>query len=151
MEISNLSQWFWPALSFLLAGLWLWTLLQRRRAAPAARISAPGLTHQPVEVEDVLKAAYTLQEAGRAWNSEELARSVGLSEAMAGDVTGGLVASGWAEKDVQGRMHLTETGESRARELIRTHRLWERYLVDRERMPLEAVHAEAHRREHKTT
>jgi len=48
-------------------------------------------------------------------------------------------------------MHLTKAGEARAQELIRAHRLWERYLVDREGMPLEAVHAEAHRREHETT
>jgi len=101
-------------------------------------------------VEDVLKAAYALQEA-RSWHAEELAHAMGLSEAIAGDVTGDLVASGWAEEDVQGGMHLTETGEARAWELIRAHRLWERYLVDREGMPLEAVHVEADRREHETT
>ena len=150
MEIPNLSRWFWPALSFLLAGLWLWTLLRHRRAARAARTSAPGLSVQPLEVEDVLKAAYALQEA-RSWHAEELAHAMGLSEAIAGDVTGDLVASGWAEEDVQGGMHLTETGEARAWELIRAHRLWERYLVDREGMPLEAVHVEADRREHETT
>jgi Mn-dependent DtxR family transcriptional regulator len=37
------------------------------------------------------------------------------------------------------------------RELIRAHRLWEHYMVKREGMPLEAVHAEAHRREHETS
>ena len=151
MKTSNLSSWFWPALSFLLASLWLWTLLQRRRAAPAARTSAPSLTQQPMEVEDVLKAAYVLKEAGEAWGGEELARSVGLPEALAGEVARALVAFGWAEEDVQGGMHLTETGEARAWELVRAHRLWERYLVDREGMPLETVHAEAHRREHETT
>jgi len=150
MEVPNLSRWFWPALSFLLASLWLWTLLRHRRAARAARTFAPGLPVQPLEVEDVLKAAYALQEAG-SWHAEELAHAMGLSEAMAGDVTGGLVASGWVEEDVQGGMHLTETGEARAQELIRAHRLWERYLVDREGMPLEAVHVEADRREHETT
>jgi len=150
MEISNLSRWFWPALSFLLANLWLWTLLQRR-AAPTAPPPAPGLAYRPVEAEDLLKAACALQEAQGAWDSEQLARSIGLSEVMAANVVGNLVASGWVEEDVQGGMHLTETGEARARELIRAHRLWERYLVDRDRMPLEAVHAEADRREHQTT
>ena len=151
MEISSLSRWFWPVLSFLLAGLWLWRLLRRRRAASIAPPPAPGLAYWPVEAEDVLKAAYALQEAGGAWDSEQLARSIGLSEAMADDVAGSLVASGWAEEGAPGGMHLTETGEARAQELIRAHRLWERYLVDRERMPLEAVHAEADRREHETT
>jgi Fe2+ transport system protein FeoA/Mn-dependent DtxR family transcriptional regulator len=151
MEMSNFSRWFWPALSFLLASLWLWTLLRQRRAAPVARTSAPELMHQAVEVEDALKAACALKEAGEAWDSEELARSVGLPEALAGEAARALVAFGWAEEDVQGGMRLTETGEARARELIRAHRLWERYLVDREGMPLETVHAEAHRREHETT
>jgi len=87
MEISDLSRWFWPALSFLLASLWLWTLLQPRRAAPAGQTSVSGLTHQPVEVEDVLKVAHALREAGEPWGGEELARSVGLPEALAEEVT----------------------------------------------------------------
>ena len=149
--MSNLSQWFWPALSFLLAVLWLWTLLRQRRAAAAARTTASGLTHRPVEAEDALKAAHALQEAGGAWSGEELACSVGLPEALAREVAGTLIAFGWAQEDAQGGMRLTEAGEVRARELTRAHRLWERYLVDREGMPLEAVHAEAHRREHETT
>ena len=155
MQMSNLSRWFWPALCFLLAGLWLWTLLRYRRAARASRAPTPGTLSQPREAEDVLKAAYTLQGAGRAWNAKELAHAIDLSPtrvgSMADDVAGSLIASGWAEEDAQGGMHLTEKGEARAQELIRAHRLWERYLVDQEGMPLEQVHAEAHRREHETT
>ena len=149
--MSNLFPWFWSALSFLLAGLWLWTLLRQRRGAPTALPPAPEPTTRPVEAEDALKAAYALQEEEGIWGDEELARSVGLPEALAGEVARALVAFGWAEEDVQGGMHLTETGEARAQELIRAHRLWERYLVDREGVSLEAVHAEADRREHETT
>jgi Fe2+ transport system protein FeoA/Mn-dependent DtxR family transcriptional regulator len=151
MATSDFFNWFWPVLSFLLFALWLWTLLRQRRAAPTARTPAAELIHQAVEVEDALKAAYTLQESGDAWDGGELTRSLGLSETMAEEVAGTLAAFGWAEEDAHGRMRLTETGEARARELIRAHRLWERYLVDREGMPLEQVHAEAHRREHETT
>jgi len=149
--MSNLWDWFWPSLSILLAVLWLWTLLGQHRASTAARPPATGQPRTPVEAEDALKAAYILQEGGSAWGSEELAQSVGLSRVMAGGVAGALIASGWAEEDVQGGIRLTEAGEARARELIRAHRLWERYLVDRESMPLDVVHAEAHRREHETT
>jgi Fe2+ transport system protein FeoA/Mn-dependent DtxR family transcriptional regulator len=148
MEISDLSSWFWPSLSLVLFALWLWALLRQRRAAPRAHASAPGLTHRPVEAEDVLKAAYLLQEREGAWNSADLARSAGLPELLAKEAAEALLAFGWAEENAQGRVHLTETGEARAWELIRAHRLWERYLVDREGMPLDAVHAEAHRREH---
>jgi Fe2+ transport system protein FeoA/Mn-dependent DtxR family transcriptional regulator len=143
--------WFWPVLAFVLAGLWLWTMLRLRRAASAARSLASGSVHRRVEAEDALKAAYGLQEAGGAWGGEDLACSLGLPRAMAGDIAGALITFSWAEEDAQGNMHLTEPGETRARELIRAHRLWERYLADREGMPLEAVHAEAHRREHETS
>jgi Fe2+ transport system protein FeoA/Mn-dependent DtxR family transcriptional regulator len=70
---------------------------------------------------------------------------------MAEDIAAALVTFGWAEEDAAGKMHLTEAGEARGRELIRAHRLWERYLAEREGIPLEAVHAEAHRREHDTS
>jgi Fe2+ transport system protein FeoA len=36
-------------------------------------------------------------------------------------------------------------------ELIRAHRLWERYLTDREGKPLDEIHVEAHQREHEIT
>jgi Fe2+ transport system protein FeoA/Mn-dependent DtxR family transcriptional regulator len=151
MEMSDIIHWFWPALSLLLAILWLWTLLRQRRTAHVVRTSAPGPMHRPVEAEDALKVAHDLQGTGTGWDAKELARSLGLPARLAKEAAEALVASGWAEGDVEGAMRLTEAGERRARELIRAHRLWERYLVDREGMPLEAVHAEAHRREHETT
>lgn len=149
--MSNLFHWFWPALSFLLAVLWFWTVLRLCRKASAIQTSVPRLTYRPVEAEDVLKIAYALQEAGHTLDGQELARSVGLPGVLAGEIAGALVASKWAEEDAQGVMCLTKTGEARARELIRAHRLWERYLVDRKGMPLEAIHAEADRREHEMT
>jgi Fe2+ transport system protein FeoA/Mn-dependent DtxR family transcriptional regulator len=151
MDIPNLSQWFWPALCLLLAILWLWTLLRQRRASTVARPPAPGTLHWPVEVEDALKAAYKFQEGGSAWETDDLARSIGLPGVVAEGVTGALIASGWAEEETQGGIRLTEAGVARAQELIRAHRLWERYLVDQERMRLDEVHAEADRREHETT
>ena len=149
--MSNLSHWFWPAISFLLAALWLWTSLRKRQAAAVIRRSAPRLIHKLVEAEDALKAAYILQEKGGAWGGEELARSVGLPGVLSREVAGVLIASKWAEENAQGVMRLTKTGEARARELIRAHRLWERYLVDRKGMPLEAIHAAADWREHEIT
>lgn len=104
-----------------------------------------------MEAEDVLKIAYALKEAGRALNGKELARSVGLPDGLSREVAGSLVSSKWAEENAQGVIRLTKAGEDRARELIRAHRLWERYLVDRKGTPLEAIHAEADRREHEMT
>jgi Fe2+ transport system protein FeoA/Mn-dependent DtxR family transcriptional regulator len=148
--VSSLSQYLWPALSVLLAILWLWTLLRQRQRPASAQPPAQGLTHRPVEAEDVLKAAYLLQEREGDWNSTDLARSAGFPELLAKEATEALLAFGWAEEDGQGGMYLTEVGKERAQNLVRAHRLWERYLVDHEGMSLEAVHAEAHRREHDT-
>jgi Fe2+ transport system protein FeoA/Mn-dependent DtxR family transcriptional regulator len=145
------SYWFWLLLVFLLAGLWLRTALRLRRATSEARPLASRSVARSVEAEDALKAAYGLQKKGGTWGGEELARCMGLPRAMAGDIAGALVTFGWAEEEANGEVRLTEVGETRARELIRAHRLWEHYLVKREGMPLEAVHAEAHRREHETS
>jgi Fe2+ transport system protein FeoA/Mn-dependent DtxR family transcriptional regulator len=143
--------WLWPLLALLFAALWLWTALRLRRAASEARPPASGSVQRSVEVEDALKIAYGLQETGGALTGEELAQCMGFPKVMGGDILGALVAFGWAEEQGRGQAHLTEVGEARARELIRAHRLWEHYLVQREGMPLEAVHAEAHRREHQTS
>jgi len=114
-------------------------------------VSNPGLTHRRVEMEHALKAAYAFQNEGNAWHSVELARALGFPDALAENIAQALTASGWAEESEPGSMRLTEMGEARAVELIRAHRLWELYLVDREGMSLDAVHAEAHHREHEMT
>ena len=51
----------------------------------------------------------------------------------------------------QASLHITPSGERRALQLIRAHRLWERYLADKEGLPLTALHDEAMRREHLAT
>lgn len=149
--MSSLLEWFWPVLSFLLAALWLGTLLRRRQPSRSVRRSTPELAGRVPEAEDALKAAHSLQQATDTWDRDELAHSMGLSEALARGVAEALIASGWVAEYAQGGLCLTEAGLARVQELIRAHRLWERYLVDQEGMSLEAVHAEAHRREHETT
>jgi len=99
----------------------------------------------------MLKAAYAQQETEGLLSIDDLARAVGLPEFLAEQGMEALLAFGWVEEDAQGGMHLTNEGKRRAQELIRAHRLWERYLVEREEMPLETVHTEADRREHEIT
>jgi DtxR family Mn-dependent transcriptional regulator len=48
-------------------------------------------------------------------------------------------------------LHLTAEGERWALHVVRAHRLWERYLADEARMPLNKIHNEAHKREHSFT
>ena len=48
-------------------------------------------------------------------------------------------------------LYLTTEGERWAMHVVRAHRLWERYLTDEARMPLEKIHGESERREHSLT
>jgi Mn-dependent DtxR family transcriptional regulator len=47
-------------------------------------------------------------------------------------------------------MHLTDAGQTEARRLIRSHRLWEQYLQDQTDLPPDHLHATAERLEHVT-
>ncbi len=145
MGTSDISNWLWPAVSLVLAILLLWSL--RRRPPATARPQPSRL----VEMEDALKKVYKLQRDGTAVETKALARAMGVSVEMAENLMTTLVAFSWAEGDTSAGIRLTTRGQERAQELIRIHRLWERYLVDREGMSLDAVHIEAHRREHETT
>jgi DtxR family Mn-dependent transcriptional regulator len=51
----------------------------------------------------------------------------------------------------QRELALTPDGQIWALRVVRAHRLWERYLADEARLPLEKVHGEAHHREHGMT
>jgi manganese/zinc/iron transport system permease protein len=46
------------------------------------------------------------------------------------------------------QLQLTPQGRDDARKLVRSHRLWETYLVEHLGMPLDHVHEPAHRIEH---
>ena len=145
MEIFGISNWLWPTVSVVLASLFVWTLLRRRRAILRSRLP------QLIEMEDALKEIYNIQQGEASVEAGALAEALGISVETAKGLMGVLVASGWAEGDVSVGIRLTMQGRERAQELIRAHRLWERYLVDREGMPLEVIHAEANIREHEMT
>ncbi|WP_299462540.1 metal ABC transporter permease [uncultured Gimesia sp.] len=52
--------------------------------------------------------------------------------------------------DTNGNYELTETGRDHARQLVRSHRLWEHYLVEHAGMSAENIHKQAERLEHFT-
>jgi DtxR family Mn-dependent transcriptional regulator len=98
-------------------------------------------------VEDALKHLLDRENQGRFASPVSLAGTIGLpllkvTRLIEHMETQGLLQSRGAE------LHLTPNGERWALHVIRAHRLWERYLADEARMPLERVHNEAQRREH---
>ncbi|TLM91625.1 MAG: hypothetical protein FDZ75_06035 [Actinobacteria bacterium] len=98
-------------------------------------------------VEDALKFLFDRDQEGRRASPEALAGTLRLNEAatlVLIERLEGLGLASHARRDLE----LTPDGRRAALQIVRAHRLWERYLADEARMPLEQVHAVAHRREH---
>lgn len=102
------------------------------------------------QVEDALKHLLDREQQGRHASPESLAGNLGLSRSRATRLIEKMEAQGLLESR-GAELHLTVEGERWALHVVRAHRLWERYLADEARMPLERVHREAHHREHRLT
>jgi DtxR family Mn-dependent transcriptional regulator len=100
-----------------------------------------------VLVEDALKHVYMRERLGRQCSLESLAGRLEISVARAGDLLTSLADSGLVRNEEGGPM-LTDAGRASALRLVRTHRLWERYLADRTGVPAGEWHEEAERMEH---
>jgi manganese transport protein len=112
-----------------------------------ARRLGPGLDEI---AEDVLKELYHLTRQGQVTRRADLMRVAGLRPDRFDAVWPELVRRGWAGGQPEA-LAILPAGERRAVDLIRAHRLWERYLAEHEGLPLASLHAEATRREHLTT
>jgi manganese transport system permease protein len=99
------------------------------------------------EFEDAVKAAWTMTQAGKSVTTQGLAKQMGVSAGRARSVLGQLDKADMVQMS-EGVASLTDSGDRRALELIRSHRLWERYLVDTGVLDWDEVHEEAHRLEH---
>ena len=94
-----------------------------------------------------LKHVYTWQQAGRVSTLESLAGRLEISRARAATLLQRLTELGLIHTDDEGPA-LSEDGRAQALRLVRTHRLWERYLADRTGVPAAEWHDEAERVEH---
>jgi manganese transport protein len=100
--------------------------------------------------EDVLKALYHLSRTRPMVQASDLVRATELQPDHLPVILLELKRRGWAQVDGDA-IQILAAGEKRAVELIRAHRLWERYLAEKEGLSLGSLHAEATRREHLTT
>jgi len=106
---------------------------------------ANGLT---TAVQDYLKAIYTLGSSGGRVTTSALAERMSVSPPSATAMAKRLAELGLVERASYRGLVLTEKGRRGALEVLRHHRLLERYLVDTLGIPLDEVHAEADRLEH---
>jgi DtxR family Mn-dependent transcriptional regulator len=101
-----------------------------------------------VAVQDYLKAIYALESAGERTTTSALAARMGVSAPSATAMTKRLAELGLVERAPYRGVLLTDAGRRGALEVLRHHRLLERYLVDRLGLSLDEVHAEAELLEH---
>jgi DtxR family Mn-dependent transcriptional regulator len=103
-----------------------------------------------VLLEDALKHVYTCESIGRECSLESLAGQLEVSTGRAADLLSMLAETRQVRNEEMGP-RLTDAGRDSALRLVRTHRLWERYLADRTGVPAGEWHEEAERMEHTLT
>jgi DtxR family Mn-dependent transcriptional regulator len=99
-------------------------------------------------VEDYLKAVYALESAGERATTSALAGRMRVSAPSVTVMMKRLAVLGLVERAPYRGVVLTETGRLAALEVLRHHRLLERYLADVLGLGLDQVHAEADALEH---
>lgn len=102
---------------------------------------------QRAHAEDALKHIRNCGLRGPSATPESLQEALGQRFRVTLNLIARLETQGLVRCSAEG-LSLTTEGTRLALQVIRAHRLWERYLVDEARMPLARVHAEAEVREH---
>jgi len=100
-----------------------------------------------VRLEDALKHVFMCQQSGQVCSLESLAGRLEVSTAQAAPLLSRLEELGLVQVDGDGPV-LTHDGVQTAVRIVRTHRLWERYLADRTGVPPIEWHDQAERMEH---
>mgnify|MGYP001269796890 FL=1 len=112
-----------------------------------ARLSRMADMSERVLLEDAVKHVYTCESLGRDCSLESLAGQLELSTERAAGLLGTLATFKLVANTPTGP-RLTDSGRESALRLVRTHRLWERYLADRTGIPAGEWHEKAERKEH---
>ena len=100
-----------------------------------------------VRMEDALKHLYNAEAAGRTGTLESLAGVLQVSRSRVVQLVARLEASGLMQTTDAGLV-LSEDGRAYALRIVRSHRLWERFLADRSGLTPAEWHEQAEQREH---
>jgi DtxR family Mn-dependent transcriptional regulator len=98
--------------------------------------------------EEYLQSLFWLQEAGLPMTAANLARAMQLSAPTVHEMVGRLERDGYITRDRTRTIAFTPTGAEHAAEIVRRHRLIERFLTDILGVPWDEVHEEAEHLEH---
>ncbi len=131
----------------LLFGLALLFAPQQGLVARARRRSKLSVRILREDVLGTLFRAKEKQAVGPTPN--ELQAALACRRSALRSVLGSLKRRGSIESDGE-RLSLTDRGHAEARELVRSHRLWEQYLVEQVGLATDRIHLKAERFEHIT-
>jgi DtxR family Mn-dependent transcriptional regulator len=126
------------------AGFFLVAVLLARRVLGKVRQRRE--TRLRVTLEDALKHVYGCEERGARATIESLAGSLGMPMGRATEVARRLHERGLVV--AADGLGLSAAGRRAAQQLVRAHRLWERYLADELQVPIAELHRRADRHEH---
>src|SRR3954471_24732120 len=98
--------------------------------------------------EEYLERIYWLEEAELPITGANVARAMQVSPPTVHEMVGRLVNDGFITRNSDKSLVFTEDGRERAANIVRRHRLVERFLTDVLGVPWDEVHEEAERLEH---
>ena len=101
-----------------------------------------------VAEEEYLQILFWLQEAGLPMTGANVARAMQLSAPTVHEMVGRLERDGYITRGSDRAIAFTDSGERHAEDIVRRHRLIERFLTDVLGVPWDEVHEEAERLEH---
>ena len=104
--------------------------------------------HATVAEEEYLQTLFWLHEAGLAMTGANVARAMQLSAPTVHEMIGRLERDGYITRAEDKAISFTDSGQRHAEEIVRRHRLIERFLTDVLGIPWDEVHEEAERLEH---
>jgi DtxR family transcriptional regulator, Mn-dependent transcriptional regulator len=119
-------------------------------AATIRRLRARDVAGRRAHLEDALKHLFELEYRGRRASFASLGGALKIDDRRLMQLVERLQQQGLVRAEGQ-EFRLTADGERVARQIVRAHRLLERYFADEARLPLPAVHTAAEHREHTIT
>ena len=101
-----------------------------------------------VAEEEYLQIIYWLEEAGLPITAANIARAMQVSAPTVHEMIGRLEGDGYVTRAEDKSLSFTGSGREHASQIVRRHRLIERFLTDVFDIPWDQVHEEAERLEH---
>jgi DtxR family Mn-dependent transcriptional regulator len=108
------------------------------------------VSHEQATVaeEEYRQTMYWLREAGLPITGANIARAMQVSAPTVHEMLGRLESDGYVDRAADKSLTFTESGHTHAADIVRRHRLIERFLTDVFDIPWDQVHEEAERLEH---